>query len=209
MQIELVNHGKIEAEAGAPLIAVIAAADKELAKKACVAKINGQLADLRTGPADGDTVEVFGPQDEEGLRTLRHTASHVMAQAVKRLFPAAKLAIGPAIDDGFYYDFDVEQPFSEEDLAAIEAEMKKIVKENIKLEAYELTPEEAVKFYQDKGEVYKVELIEEHAGKGENIKFYRQAEFDELCAGPHLMSTGRAWASRCRPASKRRRSGSA
>ena len=190
MQIELVNHGKIEAEAGAPLIAVIAAADKELAKKACVAKINGQLADLRTVPKEGDTVEVFGPQDEEGLRTLRHTASHVMAQAVKRLFPAAKLAIGPAIDDGFYYDFDVEQPFSEEDLAAIEAEMKKIVKENIKLEAYELTPEEAIKFYQEKGEVYKVELIEEHAGKGENIKFYRQAEFDELCAGPHLMSTG-------------------
>ena len=190
MQIELINHGKVEAAAGAPLIAVIAAADRELAKKACVAKVNGQLADLRTVPEDGDTVEVFGPQDEEGLRTLRHTASHVMAQAVKRLFPAAKLAIGPAIDDGFYYDFDVEQPFSEEDLAAIEAEMKKIVKENLKLEAYELTPEEAIKFYEEKGEVYKVELIQEHAGKGENIKFYRQGEFDELCAGPHLMSTG-------------------
>ena len=190
MQIELINHGKIEAAAGAPLIAVIAAADKELAKKACVAKVNGQLADLRTVPAEGDRVEVFGPQDEEGLRTLRHTASHVMAQAVKRLFPAAKLAIGPAIDDGFYYDFDVEQPFSEEDLAAIEAEMKKIVKDNLKLEAFELTPEEAIKFYEEKGEVYKVELIQEHAGKGENIKFYRQGEFDELCAGPHLMSTG-------------------
>ena len=96
MQIELINHGKVEAAEGAPLIAVIAAADKELAKKACVAKINGQLADLRTVPQEGDQVEVFGPQDEEGLRTLRHTASHVMAQAVKRLFPAAKLAIGPA-----------------------------------------------------------------------------------------------------------------
>ena len=190
MQIELINHGKVEAAAGAPLIAVIAAADRELAKKACVAKINGQLADLRTVPEEGDKVEVFGPQDEEGLRTLRHTASHVMAQAVKRLFPAAKLAIGPAIDDGFYYDFDVEQPFSEEDLAAIEAEMKKIVKENLKLEAFEMTPEEAIKFYEEKGEVYKVELIQEHAGKGENIKFYRQGEFDELCAGPHLMSTG-------------------
>ena len=190
MQIELINHGKVEAAAGAPLIAVIAAADKDLAKKACVAKVNGQLADLRTVPKEGDKVEVFGPQDEEGLRTLRHTASHVMAQAVKRLFPAAKLAIGPAIDDGFYYDFDVEQPFSEEDLAAIEAEMKKIVKENIKLEAFEMTPEEAIKFYEEKGEVYKVELIQEHAGKGENIKFYRQGEFDELCAGPHLMSTG-------------------
>ena len=190
MQIELINHGKVEAAAGAPLIAVIAATDKELAKKACVAKVNGQLADLRTVPKEGDKVEVFGPQDEEGLRTLRHTASHVMAQAVKRLFPAAKLAIGPAIDDGFYYDFDVEQPFSEEDLAAIEAEMKKIVKENIKLEAFEMTPEEAIKFYEEKGEVYKVELIQEHAGKGENIKFYRQGEFDELCAGPHLMSTG-------------------
>ncbi|MBQ6537011.1 MAG: threonine--tRNA ligase [Firmicutes bacterium] len=190
MQIELINHGKVEAAEGAPLIAVIAAADKELAKKACVAKVNGQLADLRTVPKEGDKVEVFGPQDEEGLRTLRHTTSHVMAQAVKRLFPAAKLAIGPAIDDGFYYDFDVEQPFSEEDLAAIEAEMKKIVKENIKLEAFEMTPEEAIKFYEEKGEVYKVELIQEHAGKGENIKFYRQGEFDELCAGPHLMSTG-------------------
>ena len=148
MQIELVNHGKIEAEAGAPLIAVIAAADKELAKKACVAKINGQLADLRTVPADGDTVEVFGPQDEEGLRTLRHTASHVMAQAVKRLFPAAKLAIGPAIDDGFYYDFDVEQPFSEEDLAAIEAEMKKIVKEDLPFIREVWSRDKAISYFQ-------------------------------------------------------------
>ena len=190
MQIDLVNYGKAEAEAGASIIAIAAAADKALSRQACVAKVNGRLRDLRHSPQEGDVVEILGPEDAEGLRTLRHTASHILAQAVKRLFPAAKLAIGPAIDDGFYYDFEVEQPFSEEDLKAIEAEMKKIVKDNLRLERYELSPEEAIAFYESKGETYKVELIQEHAGKGENISFFRQGEFDELCAGPHLLSTG-------------------
>ena len=154
------------------------------------ARVNGHVADLTSVLSEDAEVELLTFDDPDGAKTFRHTTSHILAEAVKRLYPETKLTIGPAIDDGFYYDFDVEQPFSEEDLAAIEAEMKKIVKENLKLEAYELTPEEAIKFYEEKGEVYKVELIQEHAGKGENIKFYRQGEFDELCAGPHLMSTG-------------------
>ena len=112
-----------------------------------------------------------------------------MAQAVKRLYPDVKLAIGPAIADGFYYDFDFSSPIASEDLEKIEAEMKKIVKEDLKLEKFELSPEEAIQMMEEKGEIYKVELIKEHAGNGEPISFYKQGEFTELCAGPHIMST--------------------
>ena len=128
---------------------------------------------------------------EDELRAIRHTASHVLAQAVKRLYPDAKLAIGPAIDDGFYYDFDAGEPLTPETLEKIEAEMKQIVKEALPLERFELSPNEAVKLMEAKNEPYKVELIGEHAGKGEPISFYRQGEFTELCAGPHLPDTGR------------------
>lgn len=163
-----------------------------LYKAVCICKINGEYQDLRT-PITGDCELEFltFEDDEEAKRTFRHTASHILAQAVKRLYPEAKLAIGPSIVNGFYYDFDVEKPFLPEDLEKIEAEMKKIVKEKLPLERFEMTPDEAIKYYEDKGEIYKVELVKEHADKGENISFYKQGEFTELCAGPHIPDTGR------------------
>ncbi|MBQ6265475.1 MAG: threonine--tRNA ligase [Clostridia bacterium] len=162
-----------------------------LYKAACVAKINGEVKDLRTPLNEDCELQILTFDDEDGKSTYRHTASHVLAQAVKRLYPEAKLAIGPSIENGFYYDFDVENPFTPEDLEKIEAEMKKIIKEDLPLEHFEMTPEEAIAYYKNLGEIYKVELVEEHAGKGENISFYKQGEFTELCAGPHVASTGR------------------
>ena len=163
-----------------------------LYKAVCICKINGEYQDLRT-PITGDCELEFltFEDDEEAKRTFRHTASHILAQAVKRLYPEAMLAIGPSIANGFYYDFDVDKPFLPEDLEKIEAEMKKIVKEKLPLERFEMTPDEAIKYYEDKGEIYKVELVKEHADKGENISFYKQGEFTELCAGPHIPDTGR------------------
>ena len=161
-----------------------------LYKAACCVKINGEVCDLRTPVTEDCTFEVCTFDDPDGKKTFWHTASHVLAQAVKRLYPNAKLAIGPAIDSGFYYDFDVEKPFSAEELRKIEAEMKKIVKENAELEQFTLSPDEAISFLKEQDEPYKVELCEEHAGKGEPISFYRQGEFTDLCAGPHLMKTG-------------------
>lgn len=161
-----------------------------LYKAACCVKINGKVCDLRTPVTEDCTFEVCTFDDPDGKKTFWHTASHVLAQAVKRLYPNAKLAIGPAIDSGFYYDFDVEKPFTAEELRKIEAEMKKIVKENAELEQFTLSPDEAISFLKEQDEPYKVELCEEHAGKGEPISFYRQGEFTDLCAGPHLMKTG-------------------
>lgn len=158
-----------------------------LYRNACVCRINGEVKDLRTVVCDDAALEILTFDNEEGKRAFNHTASHIMAQAVKRLYPRVKLTIGPAIEDGFYYDFDTETPFGPEDLAKIEAEMKKIVKEGFALEKFELAPDEAIKLMQEKDEPYKVELINEHAGKGEHISFYKQGEFTELCAGPHLM----------------------
>lgn len=160
-----------------------------LAKTACAVKIDGKVCDLRTAVNSDCAVEILTFEDEDGRKAFRHTASHILAQAVKRLFPEVKLAIGPAIDNGFYYDFDKETPFTTEDLTKIEAEMKKIVKEGIRLEQYELPPQEAVEYLKKLDEPYKVELCEEHAGKNEPISFYRQGDFTDLCAGPHLMST--------------------
>ncbi|MEG1835632.1 MAG: threonine--tRNA ligase [Oscillospiraceae bacterium] len=161
-----------------------------LYKAACVGKINGKVCDLRTMVTFDSEVEILTFDDEDGKKAFRHTASHIMAQAVKRLFPSVKLAIGPAIDNGFYYDFDIETAFTPEILLKIEAEMKKIVKENLLLENFELSVDDAIKMMEEKDEPYKVELIKEHADKGEKISFYRQGEFTELCKGPHLMSTG-------------------
>ncbi|MEG0546257.1 MAG: threonine--tRNA ligase [Oscillospiraceae bacterium] len=161
-----------------------------LYKAACVGKINGKVCDLRTMVTSDSEVEILTFDDEDGKKAFRHTASHIMAQAVKRLFPSVKLAIGPAIDNGFYYDFDIETAFTPEILLKIEAEMKKIVKENLLLENFELSVDDAIKMMEEKDEPYKVELIKEHADKGEKISFYRQGEFTELCKGPHLMSTG-------------------
>ncbi|MBO5859654.1 MAG: TGS domain-containing protein, partial [Clostridia bacterium] len=162
-----------------------------LYKAACVCRINGKVADLRTALNEDCELEIVTFDDADGKYALRHTASHILAQAVKRLFPAAKLAIGPAIENGFYYDFDVDVPFTPEVLEKIEAEMKKIVKEGLPLEKYELDPEDAIKMMEEKGEPFKVELIKEHSDKGEKISFYKQGEFDELCAGPHIPDTSR------------------
>lgn len=158
-----------------------------LYRNACVCRINGEVKDLRTVISDDAALEILTFDNEEGKRAFNHTASHIMAQAVKRLYPNVKLTIGPAIEDGFYYDFDTETPFAPDDLEKIESEMKKIVKEGLALEKFELAPEDAIKMMQEKDEPYKVELIKEHAGKGEKISFYKQGEFTELCAGPHLM----------------------
>ena len=160
-----------------------------LARNACAAKINGKNADLRDTLNEDCELEILTFDDEYGKWTFRHTASHIMTQAVKRLYPDAKLAIGPAVDDGFYYDFDVETKFTPEDLAKIEAEMKKIVKEDIKLERSYKSRNEAVEFFKEKNEPYKVELAED-IPEGEDISFYTQGEFTDLCAGAHLMSTG-------------------
>jgi len=159
-----------------------------LAKAACAVKINGETADLRTELTEDCALEILTFDDEYGRWTFRHTASHILAQAVKRLFPNTKLAIGPAVDDGFYYDFDVEESFTPDDLTKIEAEMKKIVKEDIKLERFTMSRDEAIKFFTEKDEPYKVELAE-GIPEGEDISFYSQGDFVDLCAGAHLMST--------------------
>lgn len=159
-----------------------------LYKSACAARIDGEVCDLRA-PIDHDcTLEILTFDSEEGKHAYWHTTSHIMAQAVMRLYPGTKFSIGPSIDNGFYYDFDMENPLSTEDLPAIEAEMKKIIKENLPLERFELPAAEAKALM--KGQPYKEELIDEHAGQGENISFYRQGDFTDLCAGPHLMTTG-------------------
>lgn len=162
-----------------------------LYKAAMGGRINGEYCDLRTPINEDCELEIvtFG-DDLDGKKTFWHTASHIMAQAVKRLYPDTKLAIGPAIDNGFYYDFDLETTFTPDILEKIEAEMKKIVKEDLPLERFEMEPQEALDYFKTNGEIYKYELIEEHAAKGEKISFYKQGEFTELCAGPHIMSTG-------------------
>ena len=181
------GNGEIK-EFDAPLSAFDAARELGEAKTACAAEIDGKVCDLRTTLTDGCTVKFLTFEDEQGQRAFNHTASHVLAQAVKRLFPATKLAIGPAIENGFYYDFDTEEPFTTDTLAKIEAEMKKIVKEDLKLERFELPRAEAIAFMKEKEEPYKVELIED-LPEDAVISFYRQGEFTDLCAGPHLMST--------------------
>ena len=158
-----------------------------LYRNACSCKVNGEVKDLRSTVDTDCDFEVLTFDDEDGRKTFNHTASHIMAQAVKRLYPNAKLTIGPAIDNGFYYDFDVENSFSSEDLEKIEKEMKNIVKEGLEIERFELPVDEAVALMEEKDEPYKIELIKEHAEKGEPISFYKQGEFTELCAGPHLM----------------------
>lgn len=161
-----------------------------LGKNALVAKVNGELTDLRDPIVDGAEVEFFTKEDPEGLFTLRHTASHVMAQAIQHLFPGVKFAIGPAIDDGFYYDLDSDHVFSQEDFAAIEKEMSKIAKENIPLVKKVLPRDEALQYFKDKGQDYKVMLIED-LPEEETISLYEQGDFTDLCAGPHLKSTGK------------------
>lgn len=159
-----------------------------LARVACAGEMDGERVDLRTIIDKDCALNILTFEDKGGCDAFRHTASHIMAQAIKRLYPDAKLAIGPSIDDGFYYDIDREQPLTTDDFAAIEAEMKKIVKEDLPLERFELPREEAIKFFEEKGEPYKVELIQD-LPEDAVISLYKQGEFTDLCAGPHLMTT--------------------
>ena len=180
-----------EFQSGTTVMDIAKSIGMGLYKAACLAKIDGGTCDLRTPVTKDCHVEILTFDDEDGKKAFWHTTSHILAQAVKRLYPSAKLAIGPSIANGFYYDFDVDFSFTPEILEKIEAEMKKIVKENIPLEKFDLSADEALKLMEEKDEPYKVELIKEHAGKGEKISFYKQAEFTELCAGPHIPDTGR------------------
>ena len=159
-----------------------------LARVACAGEVNGEVVDLRTVLEQDCELNILTAKDEKGLAALRHTASHVMAQAVKRLYPNTKLAIGPSIADGFYYDMEFEAPLTSDDFGKIEAEMKKIIKEDLEIERFTKSREDAIAFMKEKGEPYKVELIED-LPEGEEISFYSQGEFVDLCAGPHLMST--------------------
>ena len=188
MKVMLKDGSSMEFEAGVSVLEVAKTISEGLARAACAAKVNGEVVDIRTELSEDAEVEILTFRDEEGKKAFRHTASHIMAQAVKRLYPDVKLAIGPAIDDGFYYDFDKAEAFSAEELADIEKEMKKIVKENIKIERFTLPREEAIKLMEEAGEPYKVELIEDLPEDAE-LSFYKQGEFTDLCAGPHLMST--------------------
>ena len=188
MKVMLKNGSSKEFESGVSVLDIAREISEGLARAACAGKVNGEVVDLRTEVNEDCELEILTFRDDEGKKVFRHTASHVMAQAVKRLYPDTKLAIGPAIEDGFYYDFDRASAFTQEELADIEKEMKKIVKENIKLERFTLPREEAIKFMEEKEEPYKVELIED-LPEDSIISFYKQGDFVDLCAGPHLMST--------------------
>ena len=173
----------------APLTAADAVKDISMGlfRNTCAVRINGEVKDLRTEITENCALEALTFDDEDGRRAFNHTASHILAQAVQHLFPAAKFAIGPSIKDGFYYDFDVERPFTPEELEQLEAEMAKIVKQGLEITRFELDIDEAHKLMAD--QPYKLELMDEHAGKGEKISFYKQGDFTDLCAGPHLMTT--------------------
>lgn len=188
INVELKGGAVKEFENGTTPAEIAKSIGAGLYKSVCCAKVDGDLCDLRTPLEKDCKVELLTFDNVDGQKTFWHTASHVLAQAVKRLYPNAKCAIGPAVDNGFYYDFDVEKPFSPEDLEKIKAEMKKIVKSGLELERVELSPEEAEKKLEEMNEPYKVELVKEHSDKGEHITFYKQGEFIDLCAGPHLMS---------------------
>ncbi len=177
-------------ESGITIAEVAKSIGMGLYKAACAGRVNGNAVDLRTPLTEDCELEILTFDSAEGKHAYWHTTSHILAQAVKRLFPEASLAIGPAIDNGFYYDMDLPRSLTPEDLEKIEAEMKKIIKENLPLERFELSPEDAKVLMEKQKQPYKVELIEEHSSKGEKISFYQQGEFTDLCAGPHLMTTG-------------------
>ncbi len=187
MKITLKDGSVVEYQS--PVTAAEAAKNLSMGlyRAACAARVDGTVVDLRTVLDRDCTLEILTFADEEGQRAFNHTAPHILAQAVTRLYPEARFAIGPAIDNGFYYDFDLPAPFTMEDLEKLEKEMAAIVKADLPLEKFELEVPEALELMKD--EPYKVELIEEHSGKGEKISFYRQGDFTDLCAGPHLMST--------------------
>ena len=186
MIITLKDGSKKEYSEARSVIDIAYDISEGLARAACAGEVNGEVVDLRTVLEDDCELNILTARDEKGLAVLRHTASHVMAQAVQNLYPEAKVAIGPSIDTGFYYDFDHE-PFSREDLDAIEKEMKKIIKKGAKIERFTKSREDAIAYFKEKNEPYKVELIED-LPEGEEISFYSQGDWTDLCAGPHLMS---------------------
>ena len=187
MKITLKDGSVKEYDSAKSVYEIAADLSEGLARAACAGELDGEVVDLRTVVDKDCSLNILTASDPEGLRVIRHTCSHVMAEAVKRLFPQSKLAIGPAIDTGYYYDFEHE-PFSRDDLDKIEAEMKKIIKEGHELKRFTLPRNEAIQFMKDREEPYKVELIEELPEDAE-ISFYDQGEFVDLCAGPHLMNT--------------------
>ena len=187
IKVDLKGSAK-EFESGVSVAEVAKSIGMGLYKSACAAKVNGEVCDLRTVLNEDCKVEILTFDDKEGKKAYWHTASHIMAQAVNRLYPGTKFAIGPAVDNGFYYDMELPQAITNDDLAKIEAEMKKIIKEDIEIERFELPVAEALELM--KGQDYKEELIREHAAEGEHISFYKQGDFTDLCAGPHLMRTG-------------------
>lgn len=190
IKVTLKDGSSIDVEKGSSVLDVAKKISEGLARVATCASVNGETKDLRYELNEDSTLNIYTfDNDLEGKKAYWHTTSHIMAQAVKKLFPNAKLAIGPAIDNGFYYDYDVEKPFSQEDLENIEKEMANIVKENLAIERFTLSRDEALKLMKEKDEPYKVELIEDLPDDAE-ISFYRQGDYVDLCAGPHIMSTG-------------------
>ena len=191
IKITLKDGSIKEVESGKSVIEVAKEISEGLARMATCGTVDGKVVDLRHILNKDCNLEIHTFESSlEGKKAYWHTTSHIMAQAIKRIRPDAKLAIGPSIDEGFYYDFDVEKNFTDEDKEKIEAEMKKIIKENLPIERYTLPREEAIKFMEKQNEPYKVELIKD-LPEGEEISFYKQGEFTDLCAGPHLMSTGK------------------
>lgn len=190
MKIQLKDNKEKIVNPGLSVYEITLSISEGLARNACAAKVNGTVVDLRTTLHDDSQLEVLTFEQKEGQAAFRHTASHILAQAVKRLFPETKLAIGPAIDDGFYYDFDRSTPFTNDELTNIEAEMKQIVSEDYSIEKFSLSKNEAIQLMEQNNEPYKVELIKD-LPDNETITFYRQGEFVDLCAGPHLLSTKR------------------
>ncbi|MEA4853308.1 MAG: threonine--tRNA ligase [Christensenella sp.] len=190
MKIKLADGSVKEVKDGMNALEIAKELSQKLGKSAVAAKINGTTTELTATVPDGATLEILTFDDEEGKKAVWHTASHVLAQAVRRLFPEAKLAIGPATDSGFYYDFDTEKPFTNEDLAKIEKEMKKIIAENLPLTRFTLPREQAIAKMEAAGEPYKVELIRD-LPQDAVLSFYEQGDFTDLCAGPHAVSTGK------------------
>ena len=190
IKITLKDGSVIEAERGITVLDVAKKISEGLARIATAGMVNNEVKDLRYQLEEDCTLNILTFDSLDGKKAYWHTTSHIMAQAIKRLFPNVKLAIGPSIDEGFYYDFDVEKAFSDEEKAKIEEEMKKIIKEDLPIERFVLPRDEAIKLMKEKDEPYKVELIED-LPEGEIISFYKQGEFTDLCAGPHLMSTGK------------------
>ena len=189
IKLTLKDESVIEVEKGASILDVAKKISEGLARNATCGEVDGEIKDLRYELNQDCKLVIHTFESSlDGKKAYWHTTSHIMAQAVMRLFPDVKFAIGPAIDDGFYYDFDVEKPFTDDDKAKIEDEMKKIIKENIKIERFSLPKKEALDLMKD--QPYKQELINE-LPEGEEISFYRQADFTDLCAGPHLESTGK------------------